>query len=118
MNSTRFATLLVGVTLLPLAGAQPTSPPSLDERVTALERQVARLDTRFGIENASRPGVTERSGNLAARIDDLERSLARLTADLQRVQQRADDAWRTANQAERDAQAAQQTARDAALRAR
>ena len=114
----RLGVAILGCAFLPLAGAQQAPTPTLAERVTALERQVARLDTRFGIESATRPGVNQQGGNLVAKVDDLERSIARLAADLQRVQRQADDASRTANQAARDAQTAQQMARDAAMRAR
>lgn len=116
MTFRRLALAIACCVFLPIAGAQQSPTLTLAERVAALERQVARLDTRTGIESATRPAVTVQAGNLVARIDALERSVASLGAYLDRVQRQADDALRAATQAQRDAQAAQQTARDVAMR--
>jgi ABC-type branched-subunit amino acid transport system substrate-binding protein len=116
MASRWFALAFASIVILPIADAQQSPAPTLAERVAALERQVARLDTRTGIESAIRPGVTEQGGNLVARIDALERSMVALNTYLDRVQRQADDALRAATQAQRDAQAAQQAARDVAMR--
>jgi hypothetical protein len=84
-----------------------------------LERNVATLETRFGLDSARPPTFGGETGTaLAARVDTLERSLERLVVDLQRVERLADSAAREAAQARRDATAAQQAARDAAMRAR
>ena len=92
---------------------------SIDERVTALERQLASLDTRFGIRSAADPaGTADRDNALSARVAALERTLERLTVDLQRVERQADNALREAGEAQRSALDAERTARDAASRIR
>jgi hypothetical protein len=82
--------------------------------VAALERSLASLDTRLGLERSrvgDDAGQTELA--LSGRIQALERTLDRLAVDLQRVQRTADDALRTADTAQRTAE---QAARDARLR--
>jgi methyl-accepting chemotaxis protein len=114
--TSKWLVALAALAALPMARAQPGAPPTLEERVTALERQVARLDTRFERESAVRPATADNNATLAARINQLERSLERLAADMQRVQRQADDASRAASQAARDAQSAQQLAREVSMR--
>ena len=91
---------------------------SIDERVTALERQLASLDTRFGRSAADPAGTADRDNALTARVAALERTLERLTVDLQRVERQAGDALREAGEAQRSALDAERTARDAASRIR
>jgi phage shock protein A len=100
---------------------QREAQPSLEDRVTALEHQLASLETRF--EARTTPGVggagePSRYSSISIRVDQLERSLNRLTNDVQRAQRQADDALRAASQAQRDATAAEQLARQAANRIR
>ena len=103
--------------LLPsLALAQ--QPVPLDERVAALERMVATLDTRLDIRTAPAPPGAERDFALMSRIERLEAALDRLTLDLQRVERMADNATREASDARRSAMSAENAARDAAMRAR
>jgi hypothetical protein len=120
-TTVRYSTTMAALAVVTLAAAQePLRAPTLQERVDMLERQVATIDTRFGLE-ATRPanlGIGETGVGLASRVDALERSLERLAADVARVQQLADNAARDAQQAQREAMSAQQTARDAAMRAR
>jgi hypothetical protein len=115
----RHLTTLAALAAAALAAAQEPlrPPPTIPERVTALEQQVATIETRSGVES-TRPrdlGIGESGLALAGRVNALERSLARLEGDLRRVEQLADNAARTAAQAQRDAQ---QAARDAAIRTR
>jgi hypothetical protein len=120
-TTVRYSTTMAALAVVTLAAAQePLRAPTLQERVDTLERQVATIDTRFGLET-TRPanlGIGETGVGLASRVDALERSLERLAADVARVQQLADNAARDAQQAQREAMSAQQTARDAAMRAR
>ncbi len=112
------AILAAGGLLTPSFAQEPLRGPTLQERIAELERTVATLETRAGLQTA-RPadlGVGESGMALAARVDALQRSVERLTADVQRVERLADSAARNAEQAQRAATAAQQSAREAALR--
>jgi hypothetical protein len=117
------ACCVVGAALiyLALAAAQPQpqpqgqrAPPTLDERVGVLERGFASLTTRFEL----RETAPVAGGALEPRIADLERTLDRLSADIQRVERQADNALREASDARREAMNAERAARDAAMRAR
>jgi hypothetical protein len=113
-----------------LPGAQPQPggrPPTLEERVAALERGLASVTTRFEIRESAVPPSQSGVQNAAAfesRVSSLERSIVGLQQQLQSVQRAADSAQRAADSASRDAgdarrtaQAAESTARDALLRA-
>jgi hypothetical protein len=117
----RYMATLGALGVIALAAAQePLRAPTLQERVTRLEADLATIETRFGIAR-SRPsdlGSGESGLALAGRVDALERSLQRLAGDVQRIEQLADNAAREAAQARRDASSAQQSARDAVMRAR
>jgi hypothetical protein len=90
----------------------------LTERVTALERLVASLDTRLAVVQESARPPPEPNGRPAAlRIDDLERQMAQLRLDLSRLQTSVDSAARAAENAQRSATQAENTARDALFRA-
>lgn len=117
-----------GLAYLSFAAAQPPAqppagakPPSLEERVAALERGLASVTTRFEVREAAAPsslsGVQNRSA-LEARVGGLERSLDRLQQELQSAQRAADGAQRAADSASRDAAAAQRTAQSAENAAR
>ncbi len=109
--------LMVLVLATPAPAQAPVKPPTLEERVTALEKELASVGTRLGVRESLSPnGASERG--LEARVANLERTLDRLAMDLQRVERQADAAARDASQARSDAMAAQQIARDAALRTR
>jgi outer membrane murein-binding lipoprotein Lpp len=113
-----FGGLVVALLLLAPALAQPpVKPPTLEERVAALEKGLASLSTRFGVHESVGAGALSDSV-LAGRVATLERTLDRLAMDLQRVERQADAAARDASQARSDAMAAQQIARDVALRTR
>jgi hypothetical protein len=118
---TPYGLLAIFAASWPLASSlaqEPLRGPTLQERVAQLERAVATLETRAGLQSA-RPadlGVGESGVALAARVDALQRSVERLTADIQRVERLADSAARDAAQARREATAAQQSAREAVLR--
>jgi hypothetical protein len=116
--------LAVGMTVVALAWTTlaqdpPAESPTIEQRLAAVEAAVARLDTRLALA-ITRPG--EDAGQtevaLAARVMALERSVERLTADLERAERLADNAARAAGDAQREATRAQQAARDAATRAR
>jgi hypothetical protein len=109
---------LATLSVLTFAIAQPP-PRTMEERVVALESSLASLETRFGLESSRQPNLGGESGvALAGRVNTLERSLERLTTEVQRVERLADTAARDAAAAQRDAMTAQQMARDAAMRAR
>jgi TolA-binding protein len=118
-RSIRFVFAGAAITLACLSFAQQQRPegPTLDERLTALEAGLARLDTRLGLAT-TRPPDSAGQSELAARITELERTVERLATDLQRVDRLADNAARGAYEAQRTATSAEQAARDAALRAR
>jgi hypothetical protein len=99
---------------------EPPSEPTLAERVAQLQRDVATLDTRLALRGTLDPGsaVDRGAAATAARVEQLEQALERLTAELQRVERQSDAALREAIQARREATAAQQIARDAASRLR
>jgi hypothetical protein len=97
-----------------LAYAQPPPQPSIDERVAALEREVARIGTRTQLHEST--ASTDPSIALSGRLDQLERTVGRLSSDLQRIERQADNALRNAAAAQRTAEDAQRLARDAALR--
>jgi hypothetical protein len=104
---------------LAASAQEPRQPLTAEERIVALERQLASLETRFGLESTRPPNLAgETPAGLAARVDAVERSVERLASEVARVARVADNAARDASQAQRDASAAQQAARDAALRAR
>jgi hypothetical protein len=120
---------------LSFATAQPPAqapsgnrPPTLEERVAALERGLASVTTRFEIRESAVPPSQSGAQNAAAfesRVSNLERSLDRLQQEIQNVQRAADSAQRAADSASRDAgdarrtaQSAENLARDAQLRAR
>lgn len=102
---------LAALSILTLAAAQPP-PRTTEERVAALESGLATLETRFGLQ-ASRPiDIAGESGAaLSARVAALERSLDRLSTEVQRIQRVADTAARDAANAQRDAVEALRAAR-------
>jgi uncharacterized protein YceH (UPF0502 family) len=111
----------------PAAQSQPGArPPTLEDRVAALERGLASVTTRFDIRESAVPQAQGGMQNAAfeSRVSNLERSIAGLQQQLQSVQRAADSAQRAADSASRDAgdarrtaQSAENTARDALLRA-
>ena len=109
---------LAALAAVVLAVAQPP-PRTMEERVGSLESALATLETRFGLETSRQPNLGGETGQaLAGRVTALERSLERLTTEVQRVERLADTAARDAASAQRDAMQAQQLAREASLRAR
>jgi len=114
-----FAGAAVALACLALAQEPRPEGPTIDERLTALEAGLARLDTRLGLATA-RPQDNGGQSDiaLAGRITTLERDVERLAVDIQRVERLADSAARAASDAQRAATSAEQAARDAALRIR
>jgi outer membrane murein-binding lipoprotein Lpp len=96
---------------------EAANEPTLEERVVALEKEVASLGTRFEVERTLDDDALG-DGVLTARVAELERSLERLTTDLDRVSRQVDAAQREATQARREAATASQLARDAGSRLR
>jgi hypothetical protein len=88
----------------------------LTDRVAALERFVASMDTRFSAAQEM-TRLPEFGRPVAIRIDTLERQVAQLTLDLQRLQSAVDRAMRAADNAQRSALQAESSARDALFRA-
>jgi hypothetical protein len=118
----RYIIALGGAAAVALVAAQEPlrTTRTIQERVTALEANVATIETRLGLES-SRPsnlGTGESGVALAGRISALENSVQQLTADVRRIERLAENASREAGQAARAASAAEQAARDAALRTR
>ena len=112
----------------PPSQSQPGArPPTLEERVAALERGLASVTTRFEIRESAVPPAQSGVQGAAAfesRVSNLERSIDRLQQEIQSVQRAADSAQRAADSASREAgdarrtaQSAESTARDALLRA-
>jgi chaperonin cofactor prefoldin len=98
------------------AAQEPEQPRSVEDRLSALERQVASLQTRLGVRTTV-PQTSPRSAveaqALSRRVEQLERRLDALTAQVKRVEQQTDAAMREALQAHRQAALAEQLARDA-----
>jgi hypothetical protein len=111
----------------PAQGPPANRPPTLEERVAALERGLASVTTRFDIRESAVPQSQQGAQSSAvfdSRVSNLERSIDRLQQELQSVQRAADSAQRAADAASRDAgdarrtaQSAENLARDAQLRA-
>lgn len=94
---------------------------SVEERLAALESTVAGLDTRLDARTttgAGSLGNADRGLDVSGRVRELERELAALRADLQRVQRQAEAATREAAEARRSAMAAERLAQQAASRIR
>jgi hypothetical protein len=99
------------------AQAAPAAPTTIEQRLGALEKAVATLDTQLSLEIA-RPDAGGVNMSLEARVAALERTVDRLATDVQRAERLADSAARAASDAQRDAMRAEQSARDAAMRSR
>ena len=112
----------------PTQGPPGNRPPTLEERVAALERGLASVTTRFEIRESAVPASQQGAQSAAAldsRVGNLERSINQLQQAIQSAQRAADSAQRAADSASRDAgdarrtaQSAESLARDAQLRAR
>src|SRR6185369_7810171 len=105
----------------PTQGPPGNRPPTLEERVAALERGLASVTTRFEIRESAVPPSQQGAQSAAAldsRVGNLERSINQLQQAIQSVQRAADSASRDAGDARRTAQSAESLARDAQLRAR
>jgi ABC-type transporter Mla subunit MlaD len=98
------------------AQSQPGArPPTLEDRVAALERGLASVTTRFDIRESSVPPAQSGIQNAAfeTRVSSLERAIAGLQQQLQSAQRAADSAQRAADSASRDAGDARRTAQSA-----
>jgi hypothetical protein len=117
--TTAAATLVMAATFAPAAFAQADDEMTLEERVLALERAYASLDTRFNARTSSGIGAeSSQSISMERRVTQLENLLNRMTTDVQRLERAAESAMREASQARREAQTAERIARDASMRAR
>ena len=120
-SSSRKLVAVAGLVYVSFAAAQPPAqsqsqrPPTIEERVAALERGLASVTTRFDLREAAIPpgAGTVTSGALESRVGTLERTLDRLQQDIQRTERAADSAQRAADSASRDAANALRTAQDA-----
>jgi len=112
----------MGFIYVSFAAAQPGQPatqrpPTIEERVAALERGLANASARFEARDAA--AVTSSSTiALETRILRLEQTLDRVAQELQRVERSTDSAQRAADAAARDAADARRTALDADRTAR
>jgi hypothetical protein len=112
-----------GLFYLAFAAAQPPAPqagrpPTIEERVAALERGLASVTTRFDLRESAVAPTPTTGAALESRLSGVERALERMQFDLQRVERAADNAQRAADSATREAADARRVAQDAALRAR
>jgi ABC-type transporter Mla subunit MlaD len=121
-SSSAILVAVAGVVYFSFAVAQPPAtqpqgqrPPTIEDRVAALERGLASVTTRFNLREAAVPPAAAPPGGgaLEARVGMLERTLDRLTQEIQNVQRSADSAQRAADAAARDAADARRTAQDA-----
>jgi cob(I)alamin adenosyltransferase len=111
---TRIAVSSAALALLSVA-AHAQQPPTAQDRLVALERQLEDLELRLQGRGSVAPGALANSDiAVTSRIDRLERSVDRLAADLQRVERALDNALREATAARRQAMQAERLARDAA----
>jgi len=113
------ALLLLGMSVV-LAQSNRVEVP-VEERVLMLERDLASLETRFGLrdaQNAGAPARTDVGMSVISRVDQLERQITRLESEVQRVGREAQAALREASQARREAMGAERLARDALNRVR
>jgi ABC-type transporter Mla subunit MlaD len=108
-----------GIFIVSFAAAQPAAPPAqgqrpptVEERVLALERGLATVTTRFEARDAAAVSSSSTT-SLETRVVRLEQTLDRLAQDLQRADRAADNAQRAADAAARDAADARRTAQDA-----
>lgn len=102
-------------------GQSREEPDSIEARVSALETDFARLDTRFELLFAQLNAVREGADDGLATPGDramIDRDIDRLSLDVQRLQRLADAAQREAARALRVAESAERLARQAQTRAR
>jgi len=123
-NSSKRLAVAAGLVYAAFAAAQPPAtqsqtqrPPTLEERVTLLERGLATATARFEARDAAAASSSSTT-SLETRALRLEQTLDRLAQDLQRVERAADNAQRAADAASRDAADARRTAQDADRAAR
>ena len=101
----------------PLLAQEPT--PSLEERLLALERQVATLDTRLAAVSTVGSGSlasSEAGLRAQARIDRLERTVVDLSSEVRRLTGQLESVRRDTDAAQRTARNALTTANRAASR--
>jgi hypothetical protein len=112
--TTIFAAAAAGALVLLAARAQPPER-TLDERVGALETELEMLAARVaGRGNVAPSPLGTPEAVFGGRVAQLERTVDRLSGDLQRIERRVDEAVREAATARREAMAAERLARDAA----
>ncbi len=103
-------------------GSRPTAAqPTLEQRVAALEKQVAGLETRlraYTSANPSVPNVPQAGASTAERVQQLQATVSSLAAKVEAATRTADQALREAQQAQRVAQDAQRTVSRLQLRVR
>ena len=86
----------------PTQGPPGNRPPTLEERVAALERGLASVTTRFEIRESAVPPSQQGAQSAVAldsRVGNLERSINQLQQAIQSVQRAADSAQRAADSA-------------------
>ncbi len=107
--------VFVGAACMLCAAAAAQEGRTLEERVATLELELETLADRVASRGNVAPsplGTPE--AVLGGRVADLERSIDRFSADLQRLERQVDNAVRDAAEARRQAMSAERAARDAA----
>ncbi len=103
----------------PRGSTRPGTQRTLEQRVEALEKQVASLETRlraYTSVNPTAPKVPLAGASTAQRVEQLQATLSSLSAKVETATRTADQALREAQQAQRTALDAQRTANQLQLR--
>ncbi len=116
----RFVLAFVICLIFSVGHAQDTNN-DIEDRLRAIEAEVATLDTRLATRTTSGSGSLDTSVaglSVQRRVDDLARRVEDLSRQLTTLQRLVEQAGRDAASATREAQAARRDARDALMRAR
>lgn len=111
--------VVVLAALAPLCLLAQDGAPTLEERVTAVERAAASLETRLELRTTRNAATgSDPDAGLGARIAQLERELGTMDSMLRDLERQQSAMLREMSQLRREASEAQRLARDAANRIR
>lgn len=115
-----FAAVFAAASVGPSSGyaQESDSSDTLEERLAAIERELASLDTRLEARTAVGTPLGPPDLAMTKRLVRLEQQLAALSADLRRLDQQIQTAMRDANEARREAVEAARLAREVNSRVR